>query len=213
MVIQFKINSIHSSPEISWKKKTNISNHPAQFRSSFLSNLGYINQHRVNELSRCRNRSSIKIEEKLGSRIELLQRSPFVVSSANARPYRGQQFRETISTQTVDRWCGIVSIHPTLCLWSRNGVENRPREYHSGKLDSGAAIMWRTKRHRMSEAIYTSSRGGKKKGVEEKGWKRGREGRKAGKCSNRRYHACTLLLISRLVSEIGKEVEAYFIRL
>lgn len=46
-----------------------------------------------------RNRSSIKIEEKLGSRIELLQRSPFVVSSANARPYRGQQFRETISTQ------------------------------------------------------------------------------------------------------------------
>lgn len=41
-----------------------------------------------------RNRSSIKIEEKLGSRIELLQRSPFVVSSANARPYRGQQFRD-----------------------------------------------------------------------------------------------------------------------
>lgn len=49
--------------------------------------------------------------------------------------------------------------------------------------------------------------------MEEKGWKREREERKAGKCSNRRYHACTLLFISGLVSEIGKEVEAYFIRL
>lgn len=160
-----------------------------------------------------RNRSSIKIEEKLGSRSSCndppssFHRPMLALIAAN-------NFAKRYRRRTVDRWCGIVSIHPTLCLWSRNGVENRPREYHSGKLDSGAAIMWRTKRHRMSEAIYTSSRGGKKKkGVEEKGWKREREERKAGKCSNRRYHACTLLFISRLVSEIGKEVEAYFIRL
>lgn len=179
MIIQFEINSIHSSPEISWKKKTNISNHPAQFRSSFLSNLGYINQHRVNELSRCRNRSSIKIEEKLGSRMELLQRSPSTFHRPMLALIAANNFAKRYRRRTVDRWCGIVSIHPTLCLWSRNGVENRPREYHSGKLDSGAAIMWRTKRHRMSEAIYTSSRGGKKrsgrKRVEER--ERGKEGR------------------------------------
>ena len=92
--------------------------------------------------------------------------------------------RNDIERRTVDRWCGIVSIRSARSppLIKERGWKSSPRIPESGKLDSGAAIMWRTKRHRMSEAIYTSSRGvGKKKGVEEKGWKRKREREREGK--------------------------------
>ena len=65
----------------------------------------------------------------------------------------------------------------------------------------------------MSEAIYTSSRGvGKKersgrKRMEEKERERERGEGKEGKCSNQRYHACTLLLISTVVRRFVSEIE------
>lgn len=111
----------------------------------------------------------------------------------------------TISRNDIDvGGCGIVSIHPTgsLSLSASNQGTGLKivRDTRSGKLDSGAAIMRRTKRHRMSEAIYTSSRGAKRSGRNEK--KGGRERREKERremvvLPSQRYHnACTLLFIS-----------------